>query len=96
MASAYADAMENEEADEEMGTLTPVEIEEQYRHEIGIRAGVQITGNVTWTDDLRFFEEGRVSAEALSDTMDFNTPWLRLVFKFPFCPLRKRAWSTKP
>ena len=28
MASAYADAMENEEADEEMGTLTPVEIEE--------------------------------------------------------------------
>ena len=95
MASAYADTVENEDADEEMGTLTPVEIEEQYRHEIGIWAGLQITGNVIWTDELRFYEEGRVSAMALSDTMDFNTPWLRLVFKFPFCPIRKTILVNK-
>ena len=78
-----------------MGSLTPVEIEEQYRHEISIWAGLQITGNVCWPDDLRFYEEARVSANALSDTMDFNTPRLRLVFRFPFCPLRKMNLISK-
>jgi hypothetical protein len=86
---AYAEEKEVEDCEEEIGTLTPVEILEQYRYEVGVWAGLNVTGNITWKDDIRFFEDSKVSAGALADTMDFNTPWLRLVFKFPFMPIKK-------